>query len=74
MGGNCVNSLLNYDEIEDKIDEQARKQLNIYIEQMAKMQNVTEELKAYDPKCWVQAMNNIKENAEESVLREVVYQ
>ena len=41
---------------------------------MAKMQNVTEELKAYDPKCWVQAMNNIKENAEESVLREVVYQ
>ena len=57
-----------------KIDEQAREQLNIYIEQMAKMQNVTEELKAYDPKCWVQAMNNIKENAEESVLREVVYQ
>ena len=55
-------------------DEQAREQLNIYIEQMAKMQNVTEELKAYDPKCWVQAMNNIKENAEESVLREVVYQ
>lgn len=41
---------------------------------MAKMQNVTEELKAYDPKCWVQEMNNIKENAEESVLREVVYQ
>ena len=57
-----------------KIDEQAREQLNIYIEQMAKMQNVTEELKAYDPKCWVQVMNNIKENAEESVLREVVYQ
>lgn len=57
-----------------KIDEQAREQLNIYIEQMAKMQNVTEELKAYDPKCWEQAMNNIKENAEESVLREVVYQ
>ena len=60
--------------LKHKIDEQAREQLNIYIEQMAKMQNVTEELKAYDPKCWVQAMNNIKENAEESVLREVVYQ
>ena len=53
------------------IDVQVHEQIDLHIAQMADRMGVTEELKAYDPKCWVQAMNNIKENAEESVLREV---
>ena len=55
------------------IDEQAHEQLDLHIAQMAVQMGVTEELKASDPICWVQMMNNIKASAEESVLKEVVY-
>ena len=55
------------------IDEQAHEQINIHIAQMAEQMGVTENLKASNPMCWVQMMNNIKSNAEEIVLKEVVY-
>ena len=55
------------------IDEQAHEQIDLHITQMAKRMGVSEELKAYDPMRWVQMMNNIKANAEEIVLKEVVY-
>ena len=55
------------------IDEQAHEQIDLHITQMADRMGVTEELKASDPICWVQMMNNIKASAEESVLKEVVY-
>ena len=55
------------------IDEQAHKQLDLHINQMAKRMGVTEELKATDPMRWVQMMNNIKASAEEIVLKEVIY-
>jgi hypothetical protein len=44
-----------------------------YITQEAERMGVTEELKAFDPMRWVQIMNSIKANAEEIVLKEVVY-
>ena len=55
------------------IDEQAHEQLDLHIAQMAERMGATEELKASDPMCWVQMMNSIKANAEEIVLKEVVY-
>ena len=55
------------------IDEQVREHIELHINQMAKQMGVTEELKASDPMRWVQMMNNIKANAEEIVLKEVVY-
>ena len=55
------------------IDEQAHEQLDLHITQMAERVGVTEELKASDPIRWGQMMNNIKANAEEIVLKEVVY-
>ena len=55
------------------IDEQAHEQIDLHIAQMAKQMGVSEELKASDPMRWVQMMNNIKANAEEIVLKEVVY-
>ena len=55
------------------IDEQAHEQIDLHIAQMAKQMDVTENLKASDPMRWVQMMNNIKANAEEIVLKEVVY-
>ena len=55
------------------IDEQAHKQLDLHINQMAKRMGVTEVLKATDPLRWVREMNNAKHDAEEIVLKEVVY-
>ena len=55
------------------IDEQAHEQIDLIIKQMAERMGVTEELKASDPMCWVQMMNNVKASAEEIVLKEVVY-
>ena len=54
------------------IDEQAYEQIDLHIKQMAERMGVTENLKASDPMCWIQMMNNIKASAEEIVLREVV--
>ena len=56
------------------IDEQAHEQIDLHIAQMAERMGVTEELKTSDPMRCVQIMNSIKASAEESVLREVVYQ
>ena len=55
------------------IDEQTREQMESYITRVAEQMGVTEELKASNPMRWVQMMNNIKSNAEEIVLKEVVY-
>ena len=63
----CLNEHLHI------IDEQAHKQMDLHIAQMARQMGVTEELKLSDPMRWVQMMNNIKSLAEEIVLKEVVY-
>ena len=55
------------------IDEQVREQVNLLVEQAAEQIGLTENLKASDPLRWVQLMNNIKMNAEETVLREVIF-
>ena len=55
------------------IDEQAYKQIDLHIAQMAERAGITEKLKASDPMRWVQMMNNIKACAEEIVLKEVIY-
>ena len=56
-----------------RVDEQAHEQIDLHIAQMTKQMNVTENLKASAPMCWVQMMNNIKASAEEIMLKEVVY-
>ena len=57
----------------NQIDQEARKQVEILMEQMVKKQGATEELKAQDQMKWVRLMNNIKASAEEMVLRETLY-
>ncbi|MCI8333732.1 MAG: TnpV protein [Lachnospiraceae bacterium] len=53
--------------------ETAQGRMEQIMKEMAKAQNVTEELKAQDPLLWVQRMNNIHQAAEEIVMEEVVY-
>ena len=55
------------------IDAACRERLDTLIPAMAKQEGVTEQLKAADQMEWVRRMNNIKNRAEEIVLRELVY-
>ena len=55
------------------IQEQAEEKFDLLVEQMAKQEGVTEQLKAQDQMLWVRKMNNIRNVAEEIVLKEVVY-
>ena len=41
--------------------------------QMAKIEGVTEELKATDPLRWTGLMNNLRHSAEELVLNDLIY-
>ncbi len=56
------------------LNEQTQNRLELIIKQMAASEGVTENLKATDQMAWVEAMNNIRNRAEEIVLRELVYE
>ena len=56
-----------------EIDRQAAEMEERLTAQLARQQNVTEQLKASDQLRWVGLMNNIKAAAEEIVLNELIY-
>ena len=53
--------------------EEAQGRMEQIVSEMAKSQEVTEELKAKDQMMWLQLMNNIRQAAEEIVMNELVY-
>ena len=55
------------------IQEQAEERFDLLVDQMAKQEGVTEQLKAQDQMLWVRKMNNIRIRAEEIVREEVIY-
>ena len=56
-----------------EIDETARQRLEQMMPELMKSAGVTEALKASDPLKWVGLMNNLKAQAEEIILNELVY-
>ena len=56
-----------------EISETANRRLEQMMQELAKAANVTEELKASDPMGWTQQMNNLKAQAEEILLAELIY-
>ena len=56
------------------IDEAATDRFIRLTDQMAKAQGITETLKAKNMLLWIQRMNAVREQADEIVLRELVYQ
>ena len=56
----------------NQVDKEAREKVEMLMEQMAEQWGVTEELKMQDQMEWVRKMNNIKNIAEESVLK-IIY-
>ena len=55
------------------IEDECRTRVESLVEQMAKKENVTEELKVNNQLEWVQKMNNIKNRAEEIAYNEIIY-
>ena len=55
------------------VDDEAHERMDVLVRQMMEKQGVTEELKARDQMAWVGAVNNIRNAAEEIVLKELVY-
>ena len=55
------------------IEDECRLRVESLVEQMAKKENVTEELKANNQLEWIQKMNNIKNRAEEIAYNEIIY-
>ena len=56
------------------IDEAATNMFTRLADQMAKAQGITEALRAENMLLWIQRMNAVREQADEIVLRELVYQ
>ena len=57
-----------------EIDQACYERMEIIISAMAKLEDVTETLKAADQIEWVRRMNSIRSRAEEIVLTELVYE
>lgn len=54
------------------VDEQAQEMLSSLTVELAKTQGIDEQLKTTDQMRWVQMMNNVRNSAEETVLRELI--
>ena len=55
------------------LNEQAQERLTLIVDQIKKDEGVTEDLKAADQMAWVGTMNSIRNQAEEIILREMIY-
>lgn len=56
-----------------EIDKTANERVNRIINELAKKENVDENLKRNNQMKWVRCMNNIKNRAEEIVFNELIY-
>ena len=56
-----------------EIDQTANSRLEQMMPQLMQAAGVTEELKASDPMKWTGLMNSLKAQAEETILRELIY-
>ena len=56
-----------------EIDKTANERFDSLMKQLAKQENITEELKATNQMEWVGRMNNIKNRAEEIIFKELIY-
>ena len=57
----------------EEIDRTANEMMNRLTAELAKAQGVTESLKASNQMKWVSLMNNIRNQAEEIVMTELIY-
>ena len=56
----------------EQIDHEANEMINELTKKLKSLEGITEKLKAEDQLAWVQAMNSIRNRAEETVLHELI--
>ena len=56
-----------------EVDQTANRRMEQMMEELKKSAGVTEELKASNPVMWVGMMNNLHAQAEEVILRELIF-
>lgn len=56
-----------------KIDTQAQQMFNTLVSQMAKAENITEQLKSQNQLEWIRRMNNIEAQAREIVCHDIIF-
>ncbi len=56
-----------------EIDETANRRLEQMMSELTTQTGITEALKERDPMAWTQQMNNLKAQAEEEILSELIY-
>lgn len=66
ISGNLKRYLMN-------IDKTANSRIDLLVKQLAEAEHIDENLKEHHQMEWVQAMNNIKNRAEEIVFNEIIY-
>lgn len=57
----------------EQVDKEANMLLEKLMTQMMQEQGLTEDLKSRNQMLWVQQMNNLRQSAEEVVLKELIY-
>lgn len=57
----------------NQISDEAEERMTLLVGQMAEKQGITEQLKSKNQMLWVQRLNNIRNAAEEIILREIVF-
>ena len=55
------------------IDDEANEMFELLVKQMKERQSITEALKSTDQLEWVRRMNNIRNAADEIILKELIY-
>ena len=55
------------------MDDEAQERMDILVRHMMERQGITEEMKVRDQMEWGRAVNNIRNAAEEIVLKELIY-
>jgi len=56
-----------------EIEETANRRMEQMMDELTKKEGVTEEMKSEDPMQWVQTMNRLHAEAEETILPELIY-
>ena len=56
-----------------EIDETANRRLEQMMSELTAQAEITEEMKERDSIAWTQQMNNLKEQAEEVIMQELIY-
>ena len=63
----------NLNEYLHEIDELVRKKINELIIELTKKESINEQLKVNNQMLWIGKMNNIKNRAEEIILKDYIY-